>query len=760
MTFLLTRFLAVFMASMPWVVCVPAAAEDVLLDPQTAFRFSANLVAPDTVQVRYQIAEGYYLYRDRLQFSADENAVELGAPRLPAGKFIQDEFFGNVETYRGKVLIELPLRSSIPPGGFTLKALSQGCADVGVCYTPQTQKAMLRSVAADAGNGVPAARRSPGLLDRWQRRNESSQADEEFLPVDKAFRIEARAADARTLIAILSPAESYYLYRDKMQFSIPAGSGVTIDKVELPRGKTKQDPNFGATEVFHDPVQAVIRLRRDAPQPSALVLDIGFQGCSEKGLCYPPATRQIPITLASFTAEGAQPPSAAVPDTGRASGSSQQASEDQQIATMLGTGNFWLVMASFLGFGLLLSFTPCVLPMVPILSGLIAGQGNKVTRLRGFSLSLIYVLGMAITYAIAGVLAGMSGTLLATTLQTPWVLGLFAAIFVLLALSMFGFYELQLPASWQTRAASSSNRLTGGTLAGVFAMGALSAVIVGPCVAAPLAGALLYVSQTSNIWLGGSALFMLALGMGLPLLVIGASAGTLLPKVGAWMQVVKNFFGVLLLAAAIWMVSPLLPVAIQMLSWAVLLVTSAVYLHAIDPLPPAAGGLRKLWKAIGVIALLLGIALLIGGLSGGRDLLQPLAGLQVRTGGQATSETPFMRVASVAELDRAIAQADKPVMLDFYADWCVACKEMERLTFRDETVRARLDNLLLLQADVTANTAADAALLRRFGLYGPPGIVFFDPQGREIREARVIGYRSAARFLPVLTRVLDSGVRP
>ncbi len=756
MTLLLTRVLALFLASTAWLMYVPAAAQDALLDPEVAFRFSANLVTPDMVQVRYQIADGYYLYRDQLRFSADEDAVELGSPRVPAGTFHHDEFFGNVETHRGTLLIELPLRSAVPSGGFTLKAVSQGCADVGVCYTPQTQKAMLPAAAADTGTGVPAARKSPGLLDRWLRSDESSQQDEEFLPVDKAFRIEARAADAHTLIAKFTPADSYYLYRDKIQFRVPAGSGVTIDNVELPRGETKQDPNFGQTEVFHDAVQAVIRLRREAAQSSSVVLDIGYQGCSEKGLCYPPATRQIPITLASFTSEAAQSRSAALTDAAGATDQLRQSSEDQQIASMLGSGNFWLVMASFLGFGLLLSFTPCVLPMVPILSGLIAGQGHKVTRVRGFSLALTYVLGMAITYAIAGVLAGMSGTLLSASLQTPWVLGLFAAVFVLLALSMFGLYELQLPAAWQTRAASSSNRLTGGTLAGVFAMGALSAVIVGPCVAAPLAGALLYVSQTRNIWLGGSALFMLALGMGLPLLVIGASAGSLLPKVGAWMQVVKNFFGVLLLAAAIWIISPLMPVALQMLCWAALLITSAVFLHAIDPLPVTAGGLRKLWKAVGVMALLLGIALLVGGLSGGRDLFQPLAGLQVRAGSEATSETPFVRVSSIAALDRAIAQADRPVMLDFYADWCVACKEMERLTFRDETVRARLDNMMLLQADVTANNADDTALLKRFGLFGPPGIIFFDRHGREIEGTRVIGYRSAERFLPVLTRVAEA----
>jgi thiol:disulfide interchange protein DsbD len=411
-------------------------------------------------------------------------------------------------------------------------------------------------------------------------------------------------------------------------------------------------------------------------------------------------------------------------------------------------------MASFLGFGLLLSFTPCVLPMIPILSGMIAGQGAKVTRLRGFTLSAMYVLGMAIAYAIAGVLAGLSGTLLSSALQNPWVLGTFAGVFVVLALSMFGFYELQLPSTWQTGATDTSNRLTGGTLVGVFVMGALSAVIVGPCVAAPLAGALLYVSQSRDVFLGGAALFTMALGMGLPLLVIGASAGALLPKAGAWMQAVKNFFGVLLLGAAIWMISPLIPVIAQMLCWSALLIMSGIYLHALDALPAGAGGFRKLWKGMGVIALLTGIALLIGGLSGGRDLFQPLSGLGLRmTGVEPERATAFVRVASVAELERAVANAGKPVMLDFYADWCVSCKEMERMTFRDQNVKSQFASMLLLQADVTANSADDTALLKRFGLFGPPGIIFFDRHGKEIEDARVIGYSPAERFLPVLIQV-------
>jgi thioredoxin:protein disulfide reductase len=748
--------IALLLATLCPMLLGPAFAAEDLLEPEAAFRFSAKMVDADTVQVRYQIADGYYMYRERFHFVPVQGTVKLGSAHLPPGTIKQDEFFGRVATYRGELVFELPLKSPVPAGGFTLNVVSQGCADVGVCYTPLTQSAKLVP-AAYSDVSPPLRNKTSGLLARLQGESAGSAGAEEFLPVERAFTVEVRVADAQTLVARLSPADTYYLYREKIHFTITPESKAAIDSVQLPRGEMKQDPNFGATEIFHAPVQALIKLRRDGADPAPLILNVGFQGCSEKGLCYPPVTRQVPIDFAALSTSYSERPSlneGSAPSTGPIAG----ASEDRRVARLLRAGNFWLVMVSFLGFGLLLSFTPCVLPMIPILSGMIAGQGGKVTRLRGFTLSAIYVLGMAIAYAIAGVLAGLSGTLLSSALQNPWVLGTFAGVFVLLALSMFGFYELQLPSAWQTGASDTSNRLTGGTLAGVFVMGALSAVIVGPCVAAPLAGALLYVSQSRDIFLGGAALFAMALGMGLPLLVIGASAGALLPKAGAWMQAVKNFFGVLLLGAAIWMISPLIPVIAQMLCWSALLIMSGIYLHALDALPLGAGGFRKLWKGIGVMALLTGIALLIGGLSGGRDLFQPLSGLGLRlTGAESDRTTPFVRVASLSELERAVATAGKPVLLDFYADWCVTCKEMERMTFQDQNVKSQFASMLLLQADVTANSPDDTALLKKFGLFGPPGIIFFDRHGTEIEDARVIGYSPADRFLPVLLRV--NGIR-
>jgi len=393
--------------------------------------------------------------------------------------------------------------------------------------------------------------------------------------------------------------------------------------------------------------------------------------------------------------------------------------------------------------------------MIPILSGILVPHGEHLTHVRGFALSLAYVLGMAITYALAGVAAGLLGTLLSSALQNPWVLSGFAAVFVLLAASMFGFYELQLPSALQSRLAVTANKLHGGHFASVFVMGALSALLMGPCVAAPLAGALLYIGQSGDGVLGGAALFAMALGMGVPLLAVGASAGTLLPKAGPWMETVNRFFGVVLLGVAIYVVSPLLHAVVLMLACAALLIVFAVYLHALDPLPHGAPGYRKLFKGAGVIALLAGVALLIGVLSGGRNVLQPLAGLR---GAAAPAAQPvlFKRVSNLPQLESAIgAAAGKPVLLDFYADWCITCKEMEAFTFTDGAVLKRLDEMVKLQVDVTANLAEHKALLRRFGLFGPPGIVFFDRQGNEIKGLRVVGFQNAAKFAATLDLVLN-----
>ena len=596
-----------------------------------------------------------------------------------------------------------------------------------------------------------------GLLDRLGGSKQPS-----FLPPEQAFGLQVTVRDAHTLQASFNVTPGYYLYRDKIKFEIKDGA-VKIRAVNLPRGEMKQDPSFGKTEVFHRSFQAEITLNRPNEAATGITLDAVYMGCSDEGLCYPPIKKMIALDLPDAKTglrappvpamTEAPPPSLITPLPVASSSAGLPGSENSRIAQLFKGGSFWLIISFFFGAGLLLALTPCVFPMIPILSGIIVGRGHKITKMHAFILSLAYVLGMAVTYAAAGVAAGFSGSLISNALQTPWVLGSFSALFVLLSLSMFGLYELQLPSSWQSKLNDTSSRLHGGHLSGVFAMGALSAVIMGPCVAAPLAGALLYIGQTHDAVLGGVALFALALGMGAPLLLIGTSAGALLPKAGAWMEAVKSFFGVMLLALAIWIIQPLLAIAVQMLLWATLLIFSGIYLRALDALPHNASGWHRLFKSIGLLALLLGVAYLIGALSGARAILRPL-GNAGRVEAQAPAMLQFSRVIDVAELDRRIAQASgRPVMLDFYADWCVSCKEMERFTFHDPAVQAKLKPVLLLQADVTANSEADSALLKRFGLYGPPGILFFDAQGNEMGDFRVIGYQDAAQFLKTLEKV-------
>jgi len=600
---------------------------------------------------------------------------------------------------------------------------------------------------------------------------------QELLPPDEAFKISVEVRDGNTLIANLTPAKDYYLYRDKITFE-PKQPGMVIEKVTLPPGKMKEDQTFGQTEVYYSPIQVIISLKREDPaSEQPLTLAASYQGCNEPvGVCYAPIHKAIDLTLPAVKAAiGA----VAEAVSGRASAAGIDATaelfqipsrapaietEAYKIDQMFQTGDFWLILTGFFGIGLLLAFTPCVFPMFPILSGIIANRGKHVTKGHGFILALAYVLGMAITYAIAGVAAGLSGAMLSAALQNAWVLGTFAVIFVLLSFSMFGFYELQLPGVLQTKLSEEAGHLKGGHLTGVFGMGALSALIVGPCVAAPLAGALLYISQTRDVILGGSALFVMALGMGVPLLLLGTSAGALLPRTGPWMESIKRFFGVLLLAVAIWLISPVINEVVHMLLWAALLIISAIYLHAIDPLPERASGLQKFLKGIGVIALLVGIALLIGVLSGSRDVLQPLSNISVtgastmnkgETAASSHASLPFQRVKTITELEQQIQQSkDKYIMVRFHADWCVSCKEMDRFTFSDTKVQSRLKDVVLLEIDVTEGTSDDADLLKRFKLFGPPGILFIDRQGDDIPDIKIIGFLNKNDFLTVLNAVL------
>ena len=609
-----------------------------------------------------------------------------------------------------------------------------------------------------------------------------ARADDEFLDPELAFKFSARMQDPSTIAVTYVIADGYYMYHERFKFE---AVGAKLGAPVYPKGKVKFDDTFQKNvETFRKTLTITIPVEA----AGAFTLKATGQGCSDKGLCYAPqdATAQLvgggggqSLAPGGLPSKFALPAAPAV-DTAAVNGPQAQASpgvsvmsipqaditstpdpvaaapvaaaaapqqnEMGKIESALKGGKLLVIVPLFMLLGLGLAFTPCVLPMVPILSSIIVGDGAKVSRSRGLLLSLTYALGMAIVYTALGVAAGLAGEGLAAKLQNPWVLGFFALLMAGLSLSMFGFYELQVPAFLQGKLTSVSNQQSSGRLAGVFVMGAISALIVGPCVAAPLAGALLYISQTRDVVIGGSALFAMAVGMSVPLLLVGVSAGTLLPRAGAWMDAVKRFFGVLLLGVAWWLVSPVLPGAVQMLGWTVLFVGYGMYLLV------GKSGAKNAWvaKAFGLVFAVLGVLQLVGVASGGRDPLAPLAHLG---GGQVHAQA-FTRVKTVAQLDAALAQLNgKPALLDFYADWCVSCIEMEKLTFVDPAVREKMGQAVLLQVDVTANDADDKAMLKRFQLFGPPGIIMFNPQGQEIAQSRVIGFQNASTFLTSLRKL-------
>lgn len=582
----------------------------------------------------------------------------------------------------------------------------------------------------------------------------AARANQDFLEPEKAFRVSARALDASHVEVAFDIERGYYMYRE--QFRVTAGDA-KLGAPVIPPGKVKFDETFQKDVETHRDRVALRVPVESANGPFRMT--VVSQGCADAGLCYPPMASVLDVRLAAFGGDGsvrvvstgdmAPPPGvAAAGPVGAATGASPPAvntaspTDGARIDAALRSGSFWLVVGVFFVAGVLLSFTPCVLPMLPILSSIIAGDGAAASRGRSLALAASYSLGMAVVYTALGIAAGLAGEGLAAWLQTPWVLALFAAALVAFALSMFGFYEIRMPAAWTGGAVQASQRLRGGRVGGVFAMGGVSALIVSPCVAAPLAGALVYLSQTRDVVLGGTALFALAAGMSVPLLLLGASAGALLPKAGAWMEDIKRFFGLLLLGVAIWIVQPVLPASLALALWGALLIGAAVWLGLL------VRGAAVWRRALGAIVAVGGVLQIVGAASGGTDPLQPLAHLAA--GGAPQKALGFTVVRNVAELDAAIATAGKPVMLDFYADWCVSCKEMERFTFSDPQVRERLGRAVLLKADVTANSADDRALLRRFGLFGPPGTLFFDASGREITGVRVIGYQDATRFLQTL----------
>jgi thiol:disulfide interchange protein DsbD len=719
-----------------------ALADDELLPPEQSFKISAKAVTSDQLEISWDIAEGYYLYRNKMRFESKTEQIHTVTPVFPAGETKHDENFGDIVIYRNNLRIPVSLVAANEASSIQLLVQYQGCADRGICYPPQKKIFDITLPAA-----TPVAKANPlEQLVKGLPALKFNSTEDELLPPEQAFQFFATVKDASTLHVNWEIAKGYYLYREKIHFELTNAAGVTIGNYSIPRGTPTHDEAFGRVETFHNELGFDLPVIRTNSSAQTITLQAKYQGCADRGVCYPPMTKEIalelPVMQEATLAANTKPTPAL--------------SEQDQIVQSLQQDSLVMTLLSFFGFGLLLSLTPCIFPMIPILSGIIVGHGNHINTTRAFLLSLSYVVASALTYTVFGILAALFGSNLQTTFQQPWIIGLFSAIFVLLSLSMFGFYNLELPNSLKTRLHNSSVRHRDGSLWGAAIMGALSSLIVGPCVAAPLAGALIYIGQTSDAVLGGSALFAMGLGMGVPLLLLGASAGKLLPKAGDWLNSTKAVFGVIMLAVAVWMLSRILPPAIILLLWAMLLILPAIYLSAIDPLPANSSGWRKLWKGFGLMMLAYGMLLLIGFSMGNSNPLKPLQGFALGNAQAKEQELVFARVSSLTELEARIQQAHanhQTVMLDFYADWCISCKEMEAYTFTDPKVKQALANFVLLQADVTENSEDDKALLARFNLIGPPAILFFGADNQESAAHRVIGYQDAETFIKTLQQV-------
>ena len=731
---------------MPWTTA-QAIDFDEVRDFEDVFVLTAEAPARDRIEVRWAIEDGFYLYNNKfLQFRSATEGVVLGEPRIPPGKRGFDELLGEeVEKYHDELRVTLPL-DAVAPGVDTvvLNVRSQGCMEDVLCYPPTAQRVEVR---LPPGAATAPAQAPGGLAD-----NPLLLGDYEppALSAEDAFHFESIGLDPGTALLRFTAQPGYYLYVDRFAFRVTGADGFVIAGVDLPEGVIKDDPEFGPVPVYYGQIEVPLRFNRPAGPAQDITVAADFQGCRDGDICYPPMTRAVTFSMpAAPQAIGERR------DASPAPAAAAPVSDQDRLARLL-TSNPWRAVLAFFVAGLLLAFTPCVLPMVPILSGIIIGQGDRLTTMRAFWLSLVYVLAMAVTYTVAGVLAGLFGQNLQAAFQNPWIISGFVLIFVLLALSMFGFYELQLPSRLQTRLTEASNRQQGGQLWGVAVMGFLSALIVGPCVAPPLMAALIVIGSSGDAMLGGSALFALAMGMGVPVILFGVSAGKLVPRAGRWMDAVKAVFGVAMLGLSIWMLERILPGVVIMLLWGALAIGCGVYLGALDRTESGVSGWQRLWKSLGVMLLIFGVLEFIGAAAGGDDWQRPLAGLSAPSAGAGTAheEPGFARIKSVDDLDRALAAAGQGTMLDFYADWCIECKRMERNTFPEPEVAALMGRMTLLQADVTANDAIDQALMRRFGVIGPPAILFFDRDGREMEAYRLVGYFDPETFAAHLQRVL------
>jgi len=738
----MTTMKKIFLAALGLLIStsVFAISEDELLAPEQAFSVIGNVIDANTVTVEWTVADGYYMYDDKFNFASNTPGIELGEAQIPAGKKKFDPIFEKeLETHRHKVVVTIPLnRTDASITTLQLMAGSQGCADVGVCYPPLQQTILLNLPAVD--EKAPEV----GGLEKLTSLGDSLGlgGEQEFLPPDQAFAFSAQLDDTGNIVATWDIAKGYYLYRDKFSFNSDT-TGVQLAQPDMPKGTLHHgilpDGSEGEVEVYTD--QLILTFPVDnAPAAGTLSFTAKFQGCADAGICYPPMTKTNDFTLTSAIATK---PSTTTPAPEKA--------VDEEKKTYLG-----YIIAAF-GIGLLLTFTPCVLPMIPILSSIIVGQSQdgQLTKLKGGMLSLSYVLGTSAVYSSAGWAAGASGKQLQAYFQNPWVIGSVSAILVVLALSMFGMFTIQMPSGIQSRLQAKSSGVKGGSMIGVFIMGVLSSMIVGACASPVLLSVLGVAIKSQDPVLGALIMFSMSLGMGVILIVMGIGAGALLPKAGTWMDNVKYFFGVLLIGVAIYILT-VIPAVPVLLLWGIFFIVLAIFLGATQSLPETANGWAKFWKGIGTVLLIWGVLSLLGSMQGNRDPLQPVdfSKLAVATGGHTgtaeAAHVTFTQVKTIAELDSELKRAKaegKPVMIDFFATWCTDCLRMEKSTFSDANVINTMKQFVVLQVDVTdPSDEATSAVQKRLGVFAPPAVLFYDSKGNSLKDKNFYGYKDAKEF--------------
>ena len=699
-----------------------------LLRVNEAFKYEL-INSGTSVWIKWVIEDGYYLYRNKLKFKI--NDTEIPQPILPEGYIHEDEFFGVQQIYRNEVSFEIPYKNQKIIGDeILIEILSQGCADRGICYPPQKWKKTIKIGGNDL-NEINAT------VNKIYENDTSS---------DNSFRPYLSSLDQNTIEIAFQIAPNYYLYKNKIRV-VPENPFIKMGSIELPKGIIKTDQWFGESEVYYNELFGRVSFSRSATSYKNIGFYIEYQGCLENEICLPPEMKLIDVDFSSVENNSL---SRFVP----------KISEQSRLASLIKSSNLWMVMLTFYFAGILLSFTPCVLPMIPILSGILAGEGKTISASRGFTLAFSYVMGMALVYTAAGIASALIGIQLQAFFNAPWVIIIFTSLFVLFALAMFDVINIELPTSLQTQLSNLNSRFSYGTYAGTFFIGAISSLIVTACVAPPLIASLIVISETGDIYRGGMALFSMSIGMGTPLLIIGTSAGRLLPKIGSWMVTIKHLFGYMMLGVAIYMLSRIVDGSIILGLWGTLAILVGMSFNGLSHLEKNSIFIDKLKKTAGIVLIIYGASLLLGSFSGNNNPMQPLAKLNILQNDSTHTDNhvSFKRIKSLENLNfelTAAANENKPVMLDFYADWCVSCKEMEVYTFSDESVKNALSNLILIQADVTLNDTIDQALMRELDVFGPPTIIFFNRNGRRQKGYEIVGYMKAKEFAEHVNEALN-----